>query len=153
VDSLSNAFEIGGVLGLLGGGILADKYFQKNKGRLAFFALLAMIGSLVFFRAFAQSSFSLVIFSLAIVGAFLYIADSLISGTAAQDVGGAEGAASATGIVNGIGSLGGALSGILPVLIKEHYGWDGVFILFIALGVLAALLLIPVAMRKEIKKS
>lgn len=149
----SNAFEIGGVIGLLGGGFLADKYFPKNRGRLACFSLIAMIGALIFFRTYAQSSFWLIITCLGLVGAFLYIADSLVSGTAAQDVGGAESAASATGIVNGIGSIGGALSGILPVMIKEKYGWDGVFVLFIALGIVAALLLVPVALRKEIHKS
>ena len=149
----SNAFEIGGVLGLLLGGYLADKHFHKNRGRLACFALVAMIGALFAFREFSHSSFTVIIISLGFVGATLYIADSLVSGTAAQDIGGAEGAASATGIVNGIGSLGGALSGILPVIIQEHYGWDGVFTLFIVLSIFATFLLIPVALKKEITKA
>jgi OPA family sugar phosphate sensor protein UhpC-like MFS transporter len=87
------------------------------------------------------------------VGATLYIADSLVSGSAAQDIGGGESAASATGIVNGIGSLGGVLSGILPGYIQASYGWDGVFILFIALSFLAIGFLTPVAFKKEIVKA
>lgn len=149
----SNAFEIGGVIGLLFGGYLADKHFHKNRGRLACFAMIAMIAALFAFREYAHASFTVIIICLGLVGGFLYIADSLVSGTAAQDIGGAEGAASATGIVNGIGSLGGALSGILPVIIQQHYGWDGVFKLFIILGVFATLLLAPVALKKEITKA
>jgi sugar phosphate permease len=149
----SNAFEIGGVLGLLIGGFLADRFFRANRGRLACFALVAMTASLFLFRSYAHSSTTVIILCLAFVGATLYIADSLVSGTAAQDIGGAESAASATGIVNGIGSLGGVLSGILPVYIQESYGWDGVFILFIALSFLAIGFLTPVAFKKEIVKA
>ncbi len=83
----------------------------------------------------------------------IHVPDSLPSGNAAQDVGGAESSASATGVVNGIGSLGGILSGILPIWLQQKFGWDAVFILFIVLTIAGILLLIPVALRKEIGKS
>lgn len=149
----ANSFEIGGVLGIIVGGVLADTLFAKNRGRLAFYGMIGLIISLVGFRMLADAGFWIVVVALAIVGIFLYIADSLVSGTAAQDVGGAEGAASATGIVNGIGSIGGALSGIVPVYVKDTFGWDGVFILFILLSIVATLVLIPVAMKKEVMKA
>ncbi|NWK57385.1 MFS transporter [Verrucomicrobiaceae bacterium N1E253] len=149
----SNGFEAGGFLGLLLGGVIADKLFVKNRGRLAWLALIGMTVGLFAFRGLAQGGLWMVVLGLALVGFFLYIADSLVSGTAAQDVGGAENSGSATGIVNGIGSLGGILSGILPIWIQQRYGWDAVFILFILLSISAILILTPAAKRKEIRKS
>ncbi|MFC4993824.1 MFS transporter [Rubritalea tangerina] len=149
----SNAFEVGGVIGLLCGGILADKVFSENRGRLAWLGLIALCAALFVFRNYAHSSYLAVLFSLGAVGLFLYIADAQVSGTAAQDVAGADAAASATGIVNGLGSVGGALAGIVPIWIKQSYGWDGVFLLFIALTALAILLTFPVALRRQVGKA
>lgn len=149
----SNGFEAGGFIGLIIGGLVADKLFAKNRGRLAWLALIGMTLGLFAFRGMAQGGVWMIVLGLGLVGFFLYIADSLVSGTAAQDVGGAESSGSATGIVNGIGSLGGILSGILPIWIQQRYGWDGVFVLFILLSVVATAILIPVALRKEIRKS
>lgn len=149
----STSFEIGGIIGLILGGFFADKFFVDNRGRLAWFAMIGVTICLFGFRGFASGGLWVIVFALAAVGFFLFIADSVLSGTAAQDVGGAESSASATGVVNGIGSLGGILAGILPIWLQQKYGWDAVFILFIALSVVATLILIPVALRKEITKS
>jgi sugar phosphate permease len=150
---VSTGFEIGGIIGLILGGFFADKFFVNNRGRLAWFAMIGVTLCLFGFRGLASGGLWMVVLALAAVGLFLFIADSVLSGTAAQDVGGAECSASATGVVNGIGSLGGILSGILPIWLQQKYGWDAVFILFIALSIAATLLLIPVALRKEITKS
>ncbi len=149
----SNAFEVGGVIGLLLGGYLADKVFSSNRGRLIWLSLVILCASLFGFRAFAQSSYLLVLFFLGLVGLFLYIADAQVSGTAAQDVGGADSTASATGIVNGLGSIGGALAGIVPVWIKQSYGWDGVFQLFIILTIVAVFLTLPIALKKQVGRA
>ena len=149
----SNGFEIGGFIGLILGGILADKLFSNNRGKLAWIALIGLTLGLIAFRGLAAGGLWAIVLGLAVVGFFLYVADSILSGTAAQDVGGAESSASATGIVNGIGSIGGALSGIVPIWVQQMYGWDAVFVLFIALSLTAVLLLIPVARRNKIEKS
>lgn len=148
----TNSFDIGGFMGLILGGLLADKLFSKNRGRLAWYAIIAMTACLFAFRGLAQGGLWMVLLGLSAVGFFLYIADSILSGTAAQDIGGAECSASATGVVNGIGSLGGILSGILPIWLQQKYGWDSVFILFIVLSLVAVAILIPVGMRQEIQK-
>jgi len=149
----SNGFEIGGIVGLLIGGYFADKFFNKNKGRLAWITLIGVCVTSFFFSDLSKGGFWMVVLALALVGFFLYIADSLLSGSAAQDVGGAENSAAATGIVNGIGSIGGALAGITPIWVQQHYGWDGVFTLFTILSVVASAILIPVALKKEVKKA
>lgn len=150
---VSTGFEIGGIIGLILGGYFADKYFVNNRGRLAWFAMVGVTLCLFAFRGLASGGIWMVVLALGAVGFFLFIADSVLSGTAAQDVGGAENSASATGVVNGIGSLAGILAGILPIWLQQKYGWDAVFILFIVLSIAATLLLIPVALRKEITKS
>lgn len=150
---VSVSFEVGGIIGLVIGGVFADKFFSSNRGKLAWIGLIGLSISLFAFKHLATADMVTIVISLATVGLFLYIADSIISGTAAQDVGGAENAAAATGVVNGIGSIGGALSGIVPVLLEEAYGWNSVFYLFIALSIGATLLLIPVARKKHVTKA
>lgn len=151
---VSNGFEVGGVVGLVAGGILADRVFKHNRVRLAFFALLGMIAALLLYRSISPGGGVWGnVWGLAMIGFFLYIADSIVSGTAAQDLGGAESTASAAGIVNGIGSLAQPLAGFVPIWLKNAYGWDAVFTCFIFVGIFSAIIILPVAMRHELKKA
>jgi sugar phosphate permease len=79
----------------------------------------------------------------ALVGAFLFGPDSLVSGAAAQDEGGPHAAATATGFVNGMGSLGAILQGVVTVQVSRLWGWQALFYVFVGLAVLAALCLLP----------
>lgn len=151
---VSNGFEVGGVLGLLIGGVVADRLFSKNRCRLAFLALLGMVAALVFYRmTSASGGLWGNVMGLAVIGFFLYIADAIISGTAAQDIGGSGSAASAAGIINGIGSTAQLFAGVLPIAIKKHWGWDGVFVCFIVLGVVSSLVLLPLALRQKVGRA
>jgi len=151
---VSNGFEVGGVLGLLLGGVVADRWFPKNRCRLAFLSLLGMLGALVAYRAMSASGGLWGnVTGLAVIGFFLYIADAIISGTAAQDIGGTGSAASAAGIINGIGSTAQLFAGFLPIAIKKHWGWDGVFVCFIVLGVISSLVLLPLALRQKVGRA
>lgn len=151
---VSNGFEIGGVLGLLIGGVVADRLFPKNRCRLAFLALLGMVAALVGYRVISASGGLWGnVAGLASIGFFLYIADAIISGTAAQDIGGSGSAASAAGIINGIGSTAQLFAGVLPIAIKNRWGWDGVFVCFIVLGVVSSLILLPLALRKKVGRA
>ena len=49
----------------------------------------------------------------------------------------------ASGIANGMGSIGAIMSGALPVLIKDRYGWEGVFAAMTGLSFLGAAALLP----------
>ena len=61
-----------------------------------------------------------------LVGVFLFGPDSMISATAAMDFGTKRGAGTATGFVNGIGSIGGILGGYLPGVITTKTDWTRV---------------------------
>ena len=148
---VANGFEVGGVIGLIVGGILSDKYFSDNKTRLAFFSLLALIGAIFFYIVISKTGgFWGNVCGLALIGFFLFIADSIVSGTAAQDLGGAAHTASATGIVNGIGSMAQPLAGFVPIMLKNTWGWNAVFVCFVCVTVFSAIVLIPVSFRKQV---
>jgi MFS transporter, OPA family, glycerol-3-phosphate transporter len=77
------------------------------------------------------------------IGFLLYAPDSLVSGTAAVDFGTKKGASTAAGLINGCGSVGGAVGATLPGLLYHQLGWDGLFQVLAASLFLAACLLLP----------
>jgi MFS transporter, OPA family, glycerol-3-phosphate transporter len=78
-----------------------------------------------------------------LAGAFLFGPDSLISATAPVDFGTKRGAGTATGIVNGIGSIGGILGGYLPGKITTDQNWTPLFVVMLVGLCVSALLLAP----------
>lgn len=151
---VSNGFEVGGVLGLVVGGWVGDRFFARNRVRLALVALLGMIAAVLLYRAISVGGG---IWSnaagLAAIGFFLFIADSIVSGTAAQDIGGAERTASAAGIISGIGSTAQLFAGILPIWLKNTWGWDAVFVSFLVLAGFSCLAVLPVARQRSLEKA
>jgi sugar phosphate permease len=151
---VSNGFEVGGVIGLAAGGWFGDRYFSSNRVRLALVALLGMIAAVLVFRMISQGGGVWGnVAGLAAIGFFLYIADSIVSGTAAQDIGGAESTASAAGIINGIGSTAQLFSGVVPIWLKNTWGWDAVFVSFIVLAGVSCLAVLPVARKQSLAKA
>jgi OPA family glycerol-3-phosphate transporter-like MFS transporter len=151
---VSNGFEVGGILGLIAGGWFGDRYFADNRVRLALVALLGMIAAVLLYRVVsAGGGVWGNALGLAAIGFFLYIADSIVSGTAAQDIGGAESTASAAGIINGIGSTAQLFAGIVPIWLKNLWGWDAVFVSFIVLAAFSCLSILPVARKGSLAKA
>jgi sugar phosphate permease len=52
---------------------------------------------------------------------------SYLAGAISLDLGGKRGAATACGIIDGVGYLGGMLAGDTVARMSVHYGWSGVF--------------------------
>ena len=65
-----------------------------------------------------------------LIGVFLYGPDSMVSATAAIDFGTKRGAGSATGFINGVGSIGAILGGYLPGIMTDKESWS----LFLAIS-------------------
>jgi OPA family sugar phosphate sensor protein UhpC-like MFS transporter len=63
----------------------------------------------------------------------------MMSGSAAIDFGSKDGAASAAGFVNGCGSIGAVLGGLLP----GYFDTTTIFLVFTVAALLASLMLIP----------
>jgi len=146
---VSNAFEAGGIVGVIAIGMLSDRVRRWSRAALAMLSLLGLALALLLCAALPRHDVWLTVGALALVGLLLFGPDSLLSGAAAQDVGGDAAAATATGLVNGVGSLGGMLEGLSLPAISAHFGWQAMFPLLAGLAVCAALALIPAARRPD----
>lgn len=93
----------------------------------------------LFMGALHTGSVLLVMLLLFFMGLTLYGPDSMISGAAAIDFGSAKAGATAAGFVNGCGSVGAVLGGLLP----GYFDTVTVFIVFAGCALVSALLLMP----------
>ncbi|MDI1431075.1 MFS transporter [Polyangium sorediatum] len=140
---MSISFEVGGVLGTIGMGALSDRYRHLPRSWFAA-AWLVLLAVALFLYARLGSTGTVTNFVvMAFVGAMLFGPDSLISGAAAQDAGGKYAAATALGVVNGIGSIGAILQEHVTRGVSERYGWDKLFYVFVALALFSAVCLVP----------
>ena len=146
---VSTAFEAGGTIGVIAIGILSDRVHRFSRAALSMVSLFGLALALVLCAGLPKHDVVLTVVELALVGALLFGPDALLSGAAAQDVGGPAAAATATGLVNGVGSVGGILEGLTLPAISGHFGWHTMFPLLAGLAVCAALALIPAARRAD----
>jgi sugar phosphate permease len=148
---LSTSFEIGGTFGSIGLGWLSDRMIAKHSARRAgahraavsIASLLGLSLALLAYARIESASTAVHFACLALVGALLFGPDALLSGAGAQDAAGPEQAATAAGLVNGMGSAGALLQGALTVGVQAAFGWNGLFYAFFALALVACLCLLP----------
>jgi sugar phosphate permease len=137
---IPTAFELAGLLGPILIGLASDKLFGARRMPACVISLLALTVSLAFFMgALHTGSVALVVALLFVMGLTLYGPDSMISGAAAIDFGTAKAGATAAGFVNGCGSVGAILGGLLP----GYFDTVTVFIVFAGCAMFSALVLIP----------
>ncbi len=137
---IPTAFELAGLLGPVLIGLASDKIFGARRMPACILSLLALTISLAFFMGALQSgSVLLVVALLFVMGLTLYGPDSMICGAAAIDFGTAKAGATAAGFVNGCGSVGAVLGGLLP----GYFDTVTVFIVFAVCALFSALVLVP----------
>lgn len=137
---IAAAMPVGGMVGVVFVGYVSDKVFQSRRAPAAILSLLAVVGILFFGLSPIRNEWAMAAFFFA-VGVFLFGPDSVISATASMDFGTKRGAGTATGFVNGVGSVGGILGGALPGMITTENDWTPLFgVLLIGLTVSACFL-------------
>jgi sugar phosphate permease len=137
---IPTAFELAGLLGPILLGLASDKLFGARRMPACVLSLLALTVTLALFMgALHTGSVMLVVALLFVMGLTLYGPDSMISGAAAIDFGTAKAGATAAGFVNGCGSVGAILGGLLP----GYFDSVTVFIVFAGCALFSALVLIP----------
>jgi sugar phosphate permease len=146
---LSLAFEAGGIVGVVGIGLVTHRLQRVSRPALASGTLVALAIALVGYSAVAHQGVVANALGLAFIGFCLFGPDSLVSGAAAQDAGGPHAAATATGLVNAVGSLGAVLQGPLNAWVSHAFGWHAVFYVFVGCALIAACALVP-AFRKDV---
>jgi OPA family sugar phosphate sensor protein UhpC-like MFS transporter len=139
----STSFEIGGVAGTIVIGLLSDRLKHIPRSVIAATSLVCLAAALFLFLQVGASGRVANFVAMAIVGAFLFGPDALISAAAAQDAGGPLAAAQAAGIINGLGSIGGVLQETVTRGVSRAFGWDALFYVFVALALLSAVGLSP----------
>jgi len=149
---LSTSFEAGGIAGAIIIGWLSDKYAAGRRVIFAAPMVLLIGGGLLLYQVVGGWGMAFNAGAMAIVGFLLFGPDSLLSGAAAQDLGGPRAAASAAGIINGLGSIGAALQGVVTAQVTERFGWGALFYTLMGLSTLAFFILLPLV-AKDIKKS
>ena len=85
-------------------------------------------------RTVAAVSLAVAAVSFLMLGPYSYLA-----GAISLDLGGKRRAATACGIIDGVGYLGGLLAGYAVAWISLHYGWSGVFRALAAVAALTSL--------------
>ena len=139
---LSAMFELAGPFSVIVAGFLSDRIFGSRRMPVSVICL-ALLAVVLFVLDKLPATGWVLGGCLFVIGFLTYAPDSLISGTAAVDFGTKRGASTASGLVNGAGSVGAIVGGTLPGLVQERWGWQGVFTLLAAAILLAALLLLP----------
>ena len=141
---ISVMFEVAGPLGVFFAGYASDKFFNTRRMPMCVISFFLLSGVLFMFNIVTKSN-SMVLMGgiLFVIGFLLYGPDALISSVSAVDFGTKEGASSAAGVINGMGSTGQVLGMSLPGVISAHYGWGTVFYIFSGFILLAALILLP----------
>ncbi|MFI8998735.1 MFS transporter [Streptomyces sp. NPDC053542] len=134
------AFGVAGVLAPIVIGWVSDTVFRSRRVPPCVLALALLTAALALFMPLtATGSAAVMIAVLAVIGLAVYAADAMISCVAAVDFGSAGGAGTAAGLVNGCGSVGAILGGLLPGFLSG----TALFYGFAAAALLAGLLMLP----------
>jgi OPA family sugar phosphate sensor protein UhpC-like MFS transporter len=139
---IAAAMPVGGMVGVISTGYISDKFFGSRRAPAAILSLAAT-AVVIALGMLPIRDYWLMAGYFFLVGAFLFGPDSLISATASVDFGTSRGAATATGFVNGIGSIGGILGGYLPGKITTGDNWTPLFVVMLVGLVVSALVLAP----------
>lgn len=133
------AFGVAGMIAPIAFGWLSDSVFDARRVPACVLSLAMLVGVLCLWAPMtATGSVGLVCVALALIGLAAYGADAMISGVAAVDFGTSRYAAGSAGFINGCGSVGAILGGLLP----GYFGGTSLFYGFaVAAGIAAAVLL------------
>lgn len=139
--SLSAIFPAVGAVSVLLIGWLSDRLGVNGRAMLMFIGLGATVAALLGLMSIPSGAGRSMLPLLAIgTIAFCLLGPySYLGGAFALDFGGKQGSAVASGLIDGIGYIGGVLAGNSVAHISVAYGWQGVFVALAGVSALAAL--------------
>jgi OPA family glycerol-3-phosphate transporter-like MFS transporter len=139
---LSSLFELAGPISILLMGFVSDRCFGARRMPVSIICLLLLGALLISLDHLPPTRWALGT-SLFLLGFLAYAPDAMIAGVAVVDFGAKKGASTATGLVNGLGSIGAIVGGVIPGLLQENWGWQRIFTCLAVAAFVAALLLLP----------
>lgn len=134
-------FELAGIVGAVFAGIASDRLFQSRRAPIVVWMMASLALVAYFYGTISTWGRIANATGIALIGFLIYGPDSVTSGAAAVDFGSKRAASAAAGFINGLGSIGAALSGIVIGYASKKYGWSAVFNLFGPLSLIGALLM------------
>jgi sugar phosphate permease len=140
----SSLYELIGIAGAVAAGYISDHFSQSRRAPVSVVMLFGLACVMLFQPSLARYGLPGTVVAISLAGILSYGPDTLLSGAAAQDIGEARAAATAAGLVDGIGHLGALFSPYLVVLVSGRYGWDRLFLVFAVGAFLAGAVLIPI---------
>jgi sugar phosphate permease len=135
---MSAVFPAVGVISVLLSGWLSDRLGKSGRSIVMFFGFGSSAAALLVLTLLQPTAAGSTL-AVAIIGviAFCILGPySYLGGAYALDFGGKQAGAAASGLIDGIGYLGGILAGDTVARISLSFGWKGVFV---ALAVVCAL--------------
>lgn len=134
------AFGVAGVIAPILIGQVSDRAFHARRVPACVISLAVLVVALAAFAPLtATGNLWIMTGILAVIGLSIYGADAMISCVAAVDFGTSKHAGTVTGAINGCGSVGAILGGLLPGLLSAGMLFTG----FSVAAAIAMLLLIP----------
>jgi sugar phosphate permease len=150
--SRSALFPLFGGVSVLLAGFMSDR-LGLNGRSLVLFGGLASGTACLFLLAHVPGHANpwLPVALVALIGFLLLGPYSYLAGAMSMDFGGDKGAATAAGIIDGVGYLAGVLSGDTMARVTVQYGWRNAFIALAVICGLTALvgLLLAITQRRE----
>jgi sugar phosphate permease len=140
----SSLFPLFGGFSVLLSGLLSDRLKRDGRATIIFYGLLCVGGTLFLLGEVNFGASPALAVGLVTLVAFLMIGPySYLAGAVALDLGGKRGSATTSGVIDGVGYLGGIPAGGSVARVSLAYGWRGAFTILaivVWLASLAALL-------------
>jgi OPA family glycerol-3-phosphate transporter-like MFS transporter len=127
-----------GVVSVLVAGMWSDRLGPTGRARIAFAGLSLAVLALCAVGVLAKGAAVAAVTLLALVALFNTGPYSYLAGAMALDLGARKGSASAAGVIDGVGYVGGALSGLGIAGLELRFGWAATFFALAALTAVTA---------------
>jgi len=139
--SMSAIFPGVGACSVLLAGWVSDRLGLTGRSLLLFLGLAATAAALLLLMSVpaGPASAALGVLLIAVVAFGLLGPYSYLGGAFALDFGGKQASAASSGLIDGVGYLGGVLAGYGVAWLAVAFGWNGVFVTLAAISAAAAL--------------
>lgn len=141
---LSSAiFPLLGVLGTVFIGWYTDHHARNgDRARMMWMMLSVLVFCMIaisVLSAASEPNYNMILFFLGASGFFLLGPYSMSSGCLTLDIAGAKGAGSCTGIIDGMGYIGGAIAAFAAGAMSDYLGWPQVFMVLSVFALISTL--------------
>jgi OPA family glycerol-3-phosphate transporter-like MFS transporter len=141
-DAAQNSalFPLFGGISVLLAGFLSDRLGKSGRAAIILYGMLLTCGVLLVLALANFGASKFVPVALVTLVAFVMMAPySYLAGAISLDFGGKQGSATASGLIDGAGYLGGVLAGNSVARISVLWGWKGAFASLAAVAALSSL--------------